>query len=623
MSKEKFKYTKEFLEKVKNGDNDATTLLYEDAKDIAYNKAYSILNNHHDAEDIAEDSVLRAIEKIDTIKKPSEFPAWIRRVAENKAKDYIKKDKPTYMGEDFEYTTNDLNSNQKVLPEKMADSQENIDLYKKLISKLTDDQRNALVLNRIEGYKTREIAEMLGCSENTIKSRIHQGEKKLVKEAENLKKKGYTLNGMMPLDFFTVMSKSLGVTSTNVASVVGATVLKSLSMKIVASVVAVVIVVSGVVGVSYLYTKSDVTQNGYVSNVQMYQIIDKDETNYIKTLLAYISSSDKGDSSDYSKMTDSEILDVLNSYYMVTNNLKGAKDLFPSAQTTTDTGMPKRVVLQKDVQKVAKEVFGKTLSSSASSGDVELIDGNYYFAVPMGGKEYTLDIKNVEYNKNRSKVTVTYTFNSGYYGVNPTEYTATFTRNGNNKNFPFRLLRNEKFKKSTTKFKESTTVDLKFKIVPNVIGLTKEEASRILRKQNISVRYEEGKDNIYSKGIIADQNVKRGGKVRYDQTVTLLVSSGLKNIDDSEYILPKSDTKYISKREIKDMSKKELTLALNEIYARYGLMFNTTSVQKYFNSKDWYVPSIKPGHFDDSQFNDYERHNVDTIVNYMKEKGYR
>ena len=623
MSKKKFKYTKEFLEKVKNGDNDATTLLYEDAKDIAYNKAYSILNNHHDAEDIAEDSVLRAIEKIDTIKKPSEFPAWIRRVAENKAKDYIKKDKPTYMGEDFEYTTNDLNSNQKVLPEKMADSQENIDLYKKLISKLTDDQRNALVLNRIEGYKTREIAEMLGCSENTIKSRIHQGEKKLVKEAENLKKKGYTLNGMMPLDFFTVMSKSLGVTSTNVASVVGATVLKSLSMKIVASVVAVVIVVSGVVGVSYLYTKSDVTQNGYVSNVQMYQIIDKDETNYIKTLLAYISSSDKCDSSDYSKMTDSEILDVLNSYYMVTNNLKGAKDLFPSAQTTTDTGMPKRVVLQKDVQKVAKEVFGKTLSSSASSDDVELIDGNYYFAVPMGGKEYTLDIKNVEYNKNRSKVTVTYTFNSGYYGVNPTEYTATFTRNGNNKNFPFRLLRNEKFKKSTTKFKESTTVDLKFKIVPNVIGLTKEEASRILRKQNISVRYEEGKDNIYSKGIIADQNVKRGGKVRYDQTVTLLVSSGLKNIDDSEYILPKSDTKYISKREIKDMSKKELTLALNEIYARYGLMFNTTSVQKYFNSKDWYVPSIKPGHFDYSQFNDYERHNVDTIVNYMKEKGYR
>ena len=71
------------------------------------------------------------------------------------------------------------------------------------------------------------------------------------------------------------------------------------------------------------------------------------------------------------------------------------------------------------------------------------------------------------------------------------------------------------------------------------------------------------------------------------------------------------------------MSKEELTLALNEIYARYGLMFNTTSIQEHFNSKSWYVPSIRPGHFNDSQFNDYERHNVDTIVNYMKEKGYR
>lgn len=261
MGKEKLKYTKEFLEKVKNGDTTATTLLYEDAKDIAYKKAYSILNNHHDAEDIAEDSVLRAIEKIDTIKRPGDFPAWIKRIAENKAKDYIKKKKPTYIGEDFEYTTNDLNSDQSVVPEKMVDSQENIDLYKKLISKLTDDQRNALVLNRIEGYKIREIAEMLDCSESTIKSRIHQGEKKLVKEAEKLKKKGYTLNGMMPLDFFTVMSKSLGVTSTNVASVVGATVLKSLSLKIVASIVAVVVVVSGVMGVSYIYGEQETTNS--------------------------------------------------------------------------------------------------------------------------------------------------------------------------------------------------------------------------------------------------------------------------------------------------------------------------------------------------------------------------
>ena len=161
--------------------------------------------------------------------------------------------------------------------------------------------------------------------------------------------------------------------------------------------------------------------------------------------------------------------------------------------------------------------------------------------------------------------------------------------------------------------------------MPNVVGLRKEEASGILRKQNISIRYEEENNNIYSEGVVSNQSIPSGETVRDGEMVTLYVSLGSDEDTyyNGDYILPDSATEYISESEIEGMSKEELTLALNEIYARYGLMFNTTSIQQYFNSKDWYVPSIRPGHFNDSQFNDYERHNVDTIVNYMKEKGYR
>lgn len=178
---------------------------------------------------------------------------------------------------------------------------------------------------------------------------------------------------------------------------------------------------------------------------------------------------------------------------------------------------------------------------------------------------------------------------------------------------------------ATTQTTEPTTEATVSKIMPNVVGLRKEEASRILRQQNISIRYEEENNNIYSEGVVSSQSIPSGETVKYGEMVTLYVSLGLDEDTyyNGDYILPDSDTEYISESEIEGMSKEELTLALNEIYARYGLMFNTTSIQQYFNSKDWYVPSIKPGHFDDSQFNDYERHNVDTIVNYMKEKGYR
>lgn len=177
---------------------------------------------------------------------------------------------------------------------------------------------------------------------------------------------------------------------------------------------------------------------------------------------------------------------------------------------------------------------------------------------------------------------------------------------------------------TVTQTTEPTTETTTSKIMPNVIGLKKEEASKILRKQNISVRYREERNNIYSEGVVTSQSISSGETVRDGETVILCVSVGSgEDTYDSDYILPDSDTDYISRSEIEGMSKEELTFALNEIYARYGLMFNTTSIQQYFNSKSWYVPSIKPGHFDDSQFNDYERHNVDTIVNYMKEKGYR
>lgn len=262
---QKIKYTKEFLEKVQNGDNQATSLLYENAKTIAYNRAMNILNNHHDAEDIAEESFIKALEKLDTLKKPSDFPAWIGRIADNKAKDFIKKNKPMLVDENFDYTTNDSEKGEKVSPEKVAESKENKELYKKLVSKLTDDQRTAIVLNRIEGYKFREIAEMLGTSESTIKSRVRQAEKKLTKEAEKLKEQGYTLNGMLPLDFFTIMSKSLGVTASNVASVIGTTA-KSLSLKAMTSiVVAIVMTFSGLLGCNLIYNMPEPQQ---MSNTQ-------------------------------------------------------------------------------------------------------------------------------------------------------------------------------------------------------------------------------------------------------------------------------------------------------------------------------------------------------------------
>lgn len=91
----------------------------------------------------------------------------------------------------------------------------------------------------------------------------------------------------------------------------------------------------------------------------------------------------------------------------------------------------------------------------------------------------------------------------------------------------------------------------------------------------------------------------------------------------SEYILPYSNSEYISYSNLEGLSQTEVLLACNEIYARHGRKFDTDYIREYFESKSWYVPQINPNDFSESVFNEYEKQNINTIVNYEREKGWK
>lgn len=85
------------------------------------------------------------------------------------------------------------------------------------------------------------------------------------------------------------------------------------------------------------------------------------------------------------------------------------------------------------------------------------------------------------------------------------------------------------------------------------------------------------------------------------------------------YILPDSDSRYYSREDLVGLSKEELRIARNEIYARHGRRFNDKNLQAYFDAQDWYSGDVAPGDFSDSVFNEYEAYNKDLIVAYEKE----
>lgn len=91
---------------------------------------------------------------------------------------------------------------------------------------------------------------------------------------------------------------------------------------------------------------------------------------------------------------------------------------------------------------------------------------------------------------------------------------------------------------------------------------------------------------------------------------------------NADYILPNSDSSYISESQLYDLTEKQIWYARNEIYARHGLRFKNAELQQYFNSKDWYYPTLPEGSGTSISLNRYEQANVDTIVKYEKRMGY-
>ena len=69
--------------------------------------------------------------------------------------------------------------------------------------------------------------------------------------------------------------------------------------------------------------------------------------------------------------------------------------------------------------------------------------------------------------------------------------------------------------------------------------------------------------------------------------------------DASEYIFPESNTRKLTKEEIRGHSKEELRLARNEIFARHGMIFGIDDLDQYFSQKSWYQPTIDSAEFYD------------------------
>ena len=204
----------ELVLKAQNGDNQAITVLYNETYKQAYSVAVQITKNEDEAFDILQDSYVKAFNNLDSLTDKSKFKSWLFQIVSNKCKDYLKSKRHdliyfsemTYETDSGEQEIEFEDESTAFSPQENVDYSETKRLIAEMINNLPEDQKLVLLMYYVQELSIKEIAQSLDISENTVKSRMNYGKKKLKVQVEELEKKGTKLYGIAGVALFAFIA---------------------------------------------------------------------------------------------------------------------------------------------------------------------------------------------------------------------------------------------------------------------------------------------------------------------------------------------------------------------------------------------------------------------------------
>ncbi|AQS59697.1 sigma-70 family RNA polymerase sigma factor [Desulforamulus ferrireducens] len=172
------------VERSKKGDREAFEHLVQLYEQKVYTIAYRLMGNHADAADLAQDAFIKIYQALPNFRGDSSFSTWIYHITVNVCRDELRKRqrRPTVSlddnnGEGNNYTY-EIRSTAPG-PEEMLDRSETQAMIQQCLDSLSDDYRTILVMREIQELAYEEIAEILGCSLGTVKSRLSRARQAL------------------------------------------------------------------------------------------------------------------------------------------------------------------------------------------------------------------------------------------------------------------------------------------------------------------------------------------------------------------------------------------------------------------------------------------------------------
>ncbi|MDP4153239.1 MAG: sigma-70 family RNA polymerase sigma factor [Bacillota bacterium] len=175
------------LERVKMGDADAFSVIVSMYERKVYNTALHMCKNADDAMDISQEVFLKLYKAIPSFKGESSLSTYIFRVTSNMCIDYLRKNKKNK--NTMSLTREDIDGDETTIeirdtspnPEQLAEKTEQNETLRRCIDKLPDIYREIIILREFDGLSYKEISQVTGIEEGTVKSR-------LLRARDNLKK---------------------------------------------------------------------------------------------------------------------------------------------------------------------------------------------------------------------------------------------------------------------------------------------------------------------------------------------------------------------------------------------------------------------------------------------------
>jgi RNA polymerase sigma factor (sigma-70 family) len=166
-----------YIQKVLNGDYSAFSYFVDKYKDMAFSIAYRIVDNREDAEDIVQDSFIKAYRSLEKFRQDSKFSTWFYRIVVNNALTKIRGRKKIQNDDFSEIENLELEKTETAYSTlSQMDRQKYINLA---LDKLKLEDRLVLTLYYLNENSIEEMVEITSIKMENLKMKIHRARQKM------------------------------------------------------------------------------------------------------------------------------------------------------------------------------------------------------------------------------------------------------------------------------------------------------------------------------------------------------------------------------------------------------------------------------------------------------------